>query len=741
MLKLLKHLKPFTWAIVIIFALLFGQAMSDLALPGYMAKIVNVGISANGIENAVPRAIRASELDKINLFLSDSDKALVLNNYLLLDKALLSADDYAKDVKKYPGLADGQIYVLNTGDKATINTLNGIFTKPIFLVSGIEQKGMAAFAGSTEQLPEGTDPFTVIAQMPAIKLEELRNKAYETLSALPVNALSSSATGYLIVEYNSIGMSLTSIQTKYILRVGGIMLLITLAGAAASLAVGFLSARVASALARNLRQRIFTRVESFSNTEFDKFSTASLITRSTNDITQVQMLMVMLFRIAFYAPIIGIGGIIKVIGSEASMTWIIAAAVMAILMMIGIMLIVVVPKFKIVQKLVDKLNLVTREILSGLMVIRAFNTQKHEEAKFDTANKDLTKLNLFISRVTVLLMPVMMLIMNVVMILIVWVGAYQIDAGKVQIGDLMAFMQYTMQIIMAFFMVSMVFVMLPRAVVSFQRINEVLDTEPTIKDPAKPRKFTGGTKGQIEFKNVSFRYPSAEVDLLKNISFTIKPGETVAVIGSTGSGKSTLINLIPRFYDVTGGSIMMDGMDIREVSQHDLREKIGYVSQKTLLFSGTIGSNIRYANEAATDAEVENFARTAQALEFIKQNQTGMETVVSQGGANFSGGQKQRLSIARALAKKPELFIFDDSFSALDYTTDAALRRALRKETSNASVMIVTQRISTIMGSDQIIVLDNGKVVGIGKHRDLLATCEVYREIAQSQLSREELSQ
>jgi ATP-binding cassette, subfamily B, multidrug efflux pump len=742
MLKLIKYLKPFTWIIVVIFALLFGQAMADLALPGYMAKIVNVGISANGIENAVPQVIRASELDKIDLFLSDADKAIVLNNYQLLDKTSLTADDYAKDVKKYPGLAESPIYVLSANPPDTVKTLDGIFSKPIFLVSAIEQEGIAALSGNTtQQLPEGTDPFTVISQMPAANLEAIRDKAYETIKALPPTALTAASTGYLIIEYNIIGMSLTSIQTKYILHVGGLMLLITLAGAIASLAVGFLSARVASGLARNLRQRIFTRVESFSNAEFDKFSTASLITRSTNDITQVQMLLVMLFRIAFYAPIIGIGGIIKVLGSEASMSWIIAAAVIAILMMIGIMLIVVVPKFKLIQKLVDKLNLVTREILSGLMVIRAFNTQKHEEEKFDTANKDLTKLGLFISRVTVLMMPVMMLIMNVVMILIVWVGAYKVDAGTVQIGDMMAFMQYAMQIIMSFFMVSMVFVMMPRALVSIQRISEVLETEPAIKDPTQPRKFTGGTKGQIEFKNVSFRYPSAEVDLLKNVSFTIKAGQTVAVIGSTGSGKSTLINLIPRFYDVTGGSIMMDGVDIREVSQHDLREKIGYVSQKTLLFSGTIGSNIRYANEAATDTEVENFARTAQALEFIKQNSAGMETVVSQGGSNFSGGQKQRLSIARALAKKPELFIFDDSFSALDYTTDAALRRALRNETANASVMIVTQRISTIMGSDQIIVLDNGKVVGIGKHRDLLATCEVYREIAQSQLSREELSQ
>jgi ATP-binding cassette subfamily B protein len=504
--------------------------------------------------------------------------------------------------------------------------------------------------------------------------------------------------------------------------------------------VGFFSARVAAGLGRNLRQQIFTRVENFSNTEFDKFSTASLITRSTNDITQIQMLLVMLFRTVFYAPILGVGGIIKVIGHEASMSWIIAAAVMAILGMIGVMLIVVVPRFKIVQKLVDKLNLVTREILSGLMVIRAFNTQKREEEKFDVANKDLTKTNLFISRVTVLLMPVMMLVMNVVMITIVWIGAHQVDAGKIQVGDMMAFMQYTMQIIMSFFLVSMVFVMLPRAIVSVQRINEVLDTEPVIRDPQKPRQYNGNVKGQIDFKDVYFRYPGAEDDLLKKINFTVTPGQTTAIIGSTGCGKSTLVNLIPRFYDVTGGQLLVDGIDVREVSQHDLREKIGYVSQKTLLFSGTIASNIRYANEAATDADLEKFARTAQAMDFVKESEGGFNSVVSQGGSNLSGGQKQRLSIARALAKQPEIFIFDDSFSALDYTTDAALRKALRKETNNATVLIVTQRISTIMGSDQIVVLDHGEIVGIGRHQELMDSCEVYREIAQSQLSKEELA-
>lgn len=707
MLKLIKHLKPFAWSIVAIFALLFVQAMTDLALPGYMADIVNIGIQSSGIQNATPEAIRASEFDKLSLSMSENDKAEVSNYYTFLDKQTLPESDYTKYVKEYPALANVPIYKLNIDDKTVIDRLDAIFGKSIIVAMAKEQPGAAA--------------------APQIEL-------------MPAKLIKQSSVAFLIHEYEALGMDLTKIQSMYILRVGGLMLLITLLGAGCSVYVGYLSARVAAGLARNLRQQIFKRVENFSNTEFDKFSTASLITRSTNDITQVQMLLIMLFRTVFYAPILGVGGIIRVLGSEASMSWIIAAAVMAILTMIGVMLAIAIPKFKIVQKLVDKVNLVTREILSGLMVIRAFNTQKHEEEKFDIANKDLTRTNLFINRVVVLLMPAMMLIMNVVMIAIVWIGSHQVDTGSVQVGDMMAFMQYSMQIIMSFLMVSMVFIMLPRAIVSVQRINEVLETEPVINDPKNPQKFNGDLKGQIEFQKVSFRYPSAEDDVLKNINFIVKSGQTTAIIGSTGSGKSTLINLIPRFYDVIGGSILVDGIDIREVTQHDLRDKIGYVSQKTLLFTGTIDSNIRYANENASVTDIEKFAQTAQALDFIKENERGFETAVAQGGANLSGGQRQRLAIARALAKRPEIFIFDDSFSSLDYTTDAALRRALRKETGNATVLIVTQRISTIMGSDQIVVLDHGEVVGIGKHKELMKSCEVYREIAQSQLSKEELA-
>ena len=706
MIKLIKHLKPFTWLIVAIFALLFVQAMTELALPGYMADIVDTGIQGNGIENAVPEAMRASTYDTLTTVLDESDKAVVAGYYLLLDKQTLSESDYAAYVEQFPALANENIYMLNTDDKAAIASLDEIFTRAIVA-------GMAQQAG-----------------VPALPQDQ---KVRSNMVEMATQAL-------LTREYEAIGMDLTGIQSGYILRVGGIMLLYTLVGAGSSVFVGFISAHVAAGLARNLRKKIFVRVEDFSNTEFDKFSTASLITRSTNDITQIQMMLGMLFRIVFFSPIIGIGGIIKVMGTEASMSWIIAVAVIAILMMIGIMLILAVPKFKIIQKLIDKVNLITRQILSGIMVIRAFNTQRYEEKKFDDANKDLTRTQLFITRVMVLLMPVMNLLMNIVMITIVWVGAHQVDAGTVQVGDMMAFMQYSMQIIMSFMMVSLVFVMLPRAIVSMQRINEVLDTEPVIKEPKSPLKFNGDIKGQVEFKNVSFRYPSAEDDLLKNVTFTVKPGKTTAIIGSTGSGKSTLINLIPRFYDVTGGSILVDGIDTRDVTQHDLREKIGYVSQKTLLFSGTIASNIRYANANASEQDLESFMKTAQAMDIIKENELGYEMAVAQGGINLSGGQKQRLAIARALAKRPEIYIFDDSFSSLDYTTDAALRKALRRETNNATVLIVTQRISTIIGSDQIVVLDKGEIVGIGRHRQLLESCDVYREIAQSQLTEEELA-
>ncbi len=738
MLKLIKYLKPFIGMIAAIFVLLFGQAMADLALPGYMAGIVNVGIAQNGIENAVPEAIPAAEFAKLKLFMPEAAQVQVDRDYILLDKQSLSPGDYDKYLKTYPGLAAVPLHKLNTTDKTEIAALDTIFQQAMPIVAAIEQGGLAAYGGGAIPVPAGVDPFAVIAQLPPEQLNQIRSTAASQISAVPAAALKQYSIVYLSAQYKTVGI-LGHMQSNYMWRIGALMLLLTLASAVCSVIVGFISARIAAGLGHNLRLKLFNRVEHFSNTEFDKFSTASLITRSTNDITQIQMLMVMLFRIVFYAPILAMGGILKVLGADRTMLWIIAAAVGILMTVMVVMFVIAIPKFRSIQKLIDKLGLRMRETLTGLMVIRAFNTEKYEEQKFDAANKDLTATTLFINRVLVFLMPVMMFILNGTMLLIVWVGAHQIDAGKMQIGDMLAFTQYAMQIIFSFLMLTIVFIMLPRASVSAQRIGEVLETEPVINDPGEARKFNSELKGVVEFQNVSFRYPGAEDDVLKDITFSVRPGQTTAFIGSTGSGKSTLINLIPRFYDVTGGKVLVDGVDVREVTQHDLREKIGYVSQKAVLFSGTIESNIRYANENATREEITKYADIAQALDFIKESDKGFETPVSQGGTNLSGGQKQRISIARALAKKPEIYIFDDALSALDYKTDAALRRALRKETGNATVLLVTQRISTVLNADKIVVLDNGEVVGTGTHKDLMASCGVYREIALSQLSKEEL--
>jgi ATP-binding cassette subfamily B protein len=730
--KLIKHLKPFIWAIVAIFVLLFAQAMADLSLPGYMANIVNVGIQQNGIENAVPQAISADEFNKIAIFMTDSQKAQVTADYTLIDN---QSADYAK----YPK-ATTPVYELNKINKKETTQLNSILSKAIPPVLAIEQNGLAAYGGSAIQIPAGVDPFTVIEQLPPAQLAAIKSAAETQISAIDPVLLTQYSVAYISVQYKALGMSIGAIQHKYLFHIAMLMVLITLASAACSITVGYISARIAAGVGRNMRKQLFVRVESFSNTEFDKFSTASLITRSTNDITQIQMLLVMLFRIVFYAPILGIGGILKVLGEANSMLWIIGAAVGALITIMVAMFLVVLPKFQSMQKLIDKLSLVMREHLTGLMVIRAFNAQHHEEERFDKANQDLTKTSLFVNRaVLVFLMPVMMFLLNAVMILIVWVGAHQVDAGTMQVGNMLAFMQYAVLIIMAFLMISIVFIMIPRASVSAVRISEVLETEPVIVDPEKPQKFDRSQKGFIEFRDVAFRYPSAEDDVLKHITFTAKPGQTTAVIGSTGSGKTTLINLIPRFYDVTEGKVLVDGIDVRDVTQHDLRDKIGYVSQKAVLFSGTIESNIKYADENASAAEVAKYAETAQATDIINESEQGLNTPVSQGGSNLSGGQKQRLAIARALAKKPEIYIFDDSLSALDFKTDMALRKALKQETSDATVLIVTQRVSTVMGAEQIVVLDNGEIAGIGTHKDLMKTSKVYKEIALSQLSKEEL--
>ncbi len=741
--KLIKYLTPFKWSIVLIFALLFGQAMAELALPNYMADIVNVGIQQNGVENAVPRAIRVSEYERLALFMTEEQQDLVMQHFRYLSRDTLPQQAYAEYLTDYPVLVEEPVYELATDNDETIRQLNDIFGPAITIVSGITGgqaggEGMPAMPG-LPSFPEGRDPFEYLAGLTDSQLEMLREQINSRMEDLPEMLVMQAAIPFITAEYEAIGMDIAGIQLGYMIPIGGLMLAITLGGAAAAVIVGYLASRVSSALGRDLRLQVFRRVESFSNAEFDKFSTASLITRTTNDIQQIQMLLVMLFRIVFFAPIIGIGGIIYVVTSEGSMWWVIAAAIGAMLIMITTLISVAVPRFRIIQKLVDRLNLVTREILSGLLVIRAFNTQRYEEQKFDKANVDLTKINLFIQRIMVIMQPTMMFIMNGAMILIIWVGALRIDAGTMQVGDMMAFMQYSMLIIMSFLMISFIFIMLPRAIVSFNRINEVLVTEPQIVDPVKPEAFPENVRGLIEFRNVSFRYPAAEEDMLKNITFTARPGETTAIIGSTGSGKSTLINLIPRFYDVTEGRILVDGVDVRDVNQHDLREKIGYVPQKSALFSGTIESNLRYADEDAPEELLQQAVVSAQASDFINKTEGGFDAPVAQGATNLSGGQKQRLSIARALVKRPEIYIFDDSFSALDFKTDSAVRRALKRDTSQATVIIVTQRLSTIMGSEQIIVLDRGEVVGKGRHAELMKTCDVYREIAQSQLTEEEL--
>ena len=739
MLKLLKYLKKSIVPILVIVLFLIGQAVCDLSLPDYTSKVVNVGIQQGGVENPVPDVIRATEMDKLMLFMNKSDKNTVLSNYNHLDKASLSDKDLT---------GDEPIYELNTKDKKTIEELSNIFGKPMLIVEGFESDSKETkkmkeqmMANLPPQMIQNgdVDVFQVFSLMPEEELSEMRKTIDEKFSEMPDSIITQSAISYVKGEYKNLGIDTDKLQTNYMFLAGAKMLGIALLSALATIVVGFLGARVAATLGKNLRSKVFNKVMSFSNTEMDKFSTASLITRSTNDIQQVQMLMVMMLRVVIYSPIIAIGGIIKVTKTNTSMTWIIAVAVIAILSLVMILFIVVMPKFKVVQKLVDRVNLVTREILTGIPVIRAFSTQKYEEKRFDKANLDLTKTNIFVNRVMACMMPAMMLVMNGISVLIMWNGAHGVDSGAMQVGDMMAFIQYTMQIIMSFLMISAISIMLPRAAVCVQRVDEVISTDLVIEDKEQTENFKEDKKGYIEFNNVSFKYPNAEEDVLSDISFVAKPGETTAFIGSTGSGKSTLINLIPRFYDVTEGSIKVDGVDVRNVSQHDLREKIGYVPQKGILFSGTIDSNLRYGREEATDVEIVRAAEIAQAIDFISSKPERFETEISQGGTNVSGGQKQRLSIARAIAKNPEIYIFDDSFSALDFKTDSALRKALKQETSDSTVLIVAQRISTILHADQIIVLDEGKVVGKGTHNELLKNCEVYKQIALSQLSKEEL--
>jgi ATP-binding cassette subfamily B protein len=748
MLRLAKYLKPYTALLLGAIVLLFAQANFDLALPDYLSRIVNNGIQQGGVENAVPTAIRQSEMDKAVIFMSADDKASVLADYTLVDQ---NSPDYATHVEQYPTLANEPVYVLNENiDQAEIERLNPIMAKPLLVVFNIEQimadpskaaqMGVGNMGFDITQIPPGTDIFAMLSQLPQARLSQITDAINQQFEVLGDKMVIQAAVAAVRSEYEALGMDMGKVQNNYILRVGGIMLLLTLLSGLATIAVAFLSARTAAGAARDVRRDVFENVESFSNAEFDKFSTASLITRSTNDITQIQMVVVIMIRMMFYAPILGIGGVIRMLGKDSSMWWLIAVAVMILISMILIVFSIALPKFKAIQKLVDRLNLVSRENLAGMMVIRAFNMQDFEEQRFDKANVDLTAVSLFINRLMVVMMPFMMLIMNGLSLAIIWVGSHQVAQANMQVGDMIAIMQYAMQIVMSFLFLSMLFIILPRASVSADRIADVLDTGLSINDPEEPKQLAEPFKGQIEFRNVSFRYPGADEDVLHDINFTARPGQTTAFIGSTGSGKSTVINLFPRFYDVTQGSILVDGIDIREITQHQLRDKIGYVPQKGVLFSGTIESNLRYADENATDYMLASAIDIAQVTEFVNSKEEGVQAEISQGGQNVSGGQKQRLSIARALVNNPPIYIFDDSFSALDFKTEAALRKKLKEQTGDSTVLIVTQRVSSIMHAEQIIVLEEGKIVGKGTHEELMDTCETYKEIAVSQLNMEALS-
>jgi ATP-binding cassette subfamily B protein len=748
--RLINYIKPYLGWILAAIALLYGQANCDLALPDYMSKIVNVGIQQGGVSGAVPEALRAGTMDKLGLFMDDGLSTRLASDYELVE----TGSERAKGlIAKYPTLAKENVLVLKKIDQAERDAIEGGLASSFLAVSSIEKlladpaaaaAAAAAMGGAgggfdLAKLPPGMDVFALLGMMPAEQRTAIAEKINEKVAALGPSMKIQAAALSIKDEYLALGMDEAAIQRAYMLKIGGMMLLLTLLGAAATVLVGFISARVASGLARDLRSAVFTKVEGFSLREFDTFSTASLITRTNNDVMQLQTVIVMMIRMVFYAPIIGVGGVIRAMGKDSAMWWIIALAVGILLLLITVVFKVAVPRFRIMQKLVDRLNLVSRESLSGMMVIRAFNMQGREEERFDKANKDLTGNMLFVNRVMVVMMPFMMLVMNGVSLLIIWIGAHQVAQASMQVGDMMAFMQYAMQIFFAFIMMSMMFIMLPRAQVSANRIADVLETEASVNDPATPRSFTPGAPATVEFRDVSFKYPGAEEDVLHGVSFVARPGQTTAIIGATGSGKSSIVSLIPRFYDATVGSVLVGGVDVRELAQSELRDRIGYVPQKANLFSGTIESNLRYADEGASPEALEGAARIAQAAAFIAESEEGMERTISQGGANVSGGQKQRLAIARALVKRPPVYIFDDSFSALDFKTDAALRRALKEETAEAAVIIVTQRVATVKAADQIIVLDDGRVVGIGTHEELMGACETYREIATSQLSEEEL--
>lgn len=747
MLKVLKYLKK-TWiSVIVIVALLCVQAAADLALPDYTSKIVNIGIQQGGIDTAIPEAISKDEMDNLLIFTNDDSK--ILDCYKLVSKDTVSNDEYNNYLKEYPALENEEVYVLNKLNKDQKNNLEEMLKKPLVQVylmqndqmqEKIKESLFANVPGPQKEAMKDMELMDILKTMPEENLEKITSNINEQIDNMQGTIVDQAAISSVKEEYKKLNMDIDKIQNKYIVFAGLQMLGIAFISMASASTIMLFSARVAAKLGNTLRDKVFKKVLSFSTKEFNEFSTASLITRSTNDIQQIQMLITMLFRVVVYAPIIGIGGFIRVLtNSDTSMAWIIGLAILCIIGIVGTLFLLTMPKFKKLQDLVDKLNLVSREILTGLPVIRAFNTEKKEEKRFDGANKNLMKASIFVNRSMSMMMPLLMFIMNSITLLIVWVGGHNVDSGIMQVGDMMAFIQYTMQIVMSFLMISMISIMLPRAAVSAKRINEVIDTTPSIKDKDKTKDFDDDKKGLVEFKDVSFKYPDADSEILEDISFTAEPGKTTAIIGSTGSGKSTVVNLIPRFYDVTGGELLIDGVNIKDVSQRDLRSKIGFVPQKGMLFTGTIRSNIKYGNPSMSDEDMIKAATIAQATEFIESKPKKYDEEISQGGTNVSGGQRQRLSIARAIATDPEIFVFDDSFSALDLKTDSKLRAALKEKTENKTVIIIAQRISTILDADKIIVLEEGKIAGIGKHEELMKNCEIYKQIALSQLSKEEL--
>ena len=735
--KLFQFLKPYAPRVLLILCVLVVQAYCDLSLPTYTSNIVNVGIQQSGIDEEIPENISEEEMNRLLLFVSEDDRQDI-------------QDAYEKSSESFD--YDGEVLTLKDSVKSDNEKLDALTEEmklPMMLTAGFENgsdttKQMEGqLKEQMSQVPgiEKMSVFDIFGMMNDMQRAAIVDKITKQMDKMPDSILDQTAISYVKSTYEQIGLDTGHMSTVYILKTGAKMLGLAALGMAASILACLMASRVGSKVGRGLRRDTFRKVIGFSNAEFDKFSTASLITRSTNDIQQIQLLTVMILRIVLYAPIMAIGGILKVSKTNVDMFWIIGLAVLLIVMVVAVLFIVVMPKFKIVQNMVDKLNLVSREILTGLPVIRAFHTEKHEEERFDKANKDLTKLNLFVNRAMTFMMPTMMLVMNGITVLIVWVGGHSINDGAMQVGDMMAFIQYAMQIIMSFLMICMISVILPRAAVSAERVDEVLKSETKIHDPKEPKTLPKNGKGEVAFEHVSFHYPGAEEDVLHDITFTAKPGETTAFIGSTGCGKSTLVNLIPRFYDVTEGKITIDGQDVRDLTQHELREKLGYVPQKGVLFSGNIASNIMFGNPAGSEQEMTEAAQIAQAVEFIDTKPERYKSPISQGGANVSGGQKQRLSIARAIAKHPDVYIFDDSFSALDYKTDTVLRSALKEKTTDSVVLIVAQRISTILHAEQIIVLDDGKIVGKGTHEELLKTCDAYYQIAASQLSESELKE